>query len=457
MDELLAHDLETFRDLLESAAEQSAAFLEKVVDRPVVPDTAGMEAVAAQSLPLRGVGGRRALERFRTEWEPFMAASAGPRFQGFVTGGATPASVAGDWLVSAMDQNVASADGGAAALETQVVDWTAQLLGLGGEHRGAMTTGATTANLTALAVAREWAGHRQGVEVNEDGVAALGRVRVFAGCPHSCIPKALSVLGLGRRCLDLVDLLPGREAVDVAALERAVAGADGPVIVTASAGTVNTVDFDDLAALVELRDRFGFWLHIEAAFGAFAALDERFAHLVEGVGQADSVAVDLHKWLNVPYDAAVAYTRHRDLQLSVFRNVSSYLAAPGAVPDYLHLVPENSRRFRALPAWLTLVAYGKEGHAEIVRRNNDAAARFGERVAGMAEATLLAPVRMNVVCFTTDAPTSDVLRALADSGEGYLTPTQLAGQAAIRAAFSNWRTTVADADRLAEAVAAAMR
>lgn len=456
MDELLAHDLDTLRDLLGTTATQAADFLEEVTDRPVVPDTSGLTSAAA-SLPTKGVGGRRALERFRAEWQPSMTASAGPRFQGFVTGGATPASVAGDWLVSAMDQNVAGADGGAAALETQTVDWIAQLLGLGGEHRGAMTTGAATANLTALAVAREWIGRRQGVEVNDVGVAALGGVRVFAGCPHSCIPKALSVLGLGRRSLELVGLLPEREAVDVDALERTVAGADGPVIVAAGAGTVNTVDFDDLAALVELRDRYGFWLHVDAAFGAFAALDERYSHLVERMGEADSIAVDLHKWLNVPYDAAVVYTRHRDLQVSVFRNISDYLAAPGAIPDYLHLVPENSRRFRALPAWLTLVAYGREGHAEIVRRNNDAAAHFGARIAEMAEARLLAPVRMNVVCFTTDAPTSDVLRALADSGEGFLTPTQLDGQPAIRAAFSNWRTTVADADRLADAVVAVMR
>jgi glutamate/tyrosine decarboxylase-like PLP-dependent enzyme len=344
-------------------------------------------------------------------------------------------------------------DSSAQDLERETVGWLAELFGLGAEFSGAFVTGATMSTVTGLAIAREWLGERAGVAVSEAGNAALGPVTVLSGSAHSSILKALSFLGMGRSALRKVPVLPGREAVDVAKLAEALESLDGPAVVVANAGTVNTVDFDDLRAIAALKQRYDFWLHVDAAFGGFAALSPEHAALTAGLDQADSVVVDLHKWLNVPYDSAVQFTRRRDLQLRVFSNNAAYLGEIGETPDFLHLTPENSRRLRALPAWFSLVAYGRDGHREIVERCVSLARDLGARLDGSPHWRLLAPVRLNVVCF---APAEDVtqdridtlVRAIAEDGTTFLTPTVYDGHPGLRAAFSNWRTTLADIDRV---------
>ncbi|MFG3024255.1 pyridoxal phosphate-dependent decarboxylase family protein [Streptomyces sp. NPDC048254] len=460
MHRMLADDLARFPGLLRSARDVAARALAGLGERPV----AALGPVPARAaLPERGEGGEGALARFTERWAPGLSASAGPRYLGFVTGGVTPASLTGDWLTSAYDQNAAGAVGSwGAALERETVAWLAELFGLGEAHGGAFVTGATMSNTVGLAIAREWLGERLGVDVSRAGSAALGPVDVLSGSPHSSVGKALSVLGIGRDRLRPVPLLPGnREAVDVTALDAALAALDGrPAIVVANAGTVNTVDFDDLRAIAALKERHDFWLHVDAAFGAFAALSPAHAPLVAGLDAADSVCVDLHKWLNVPYDAAVQFTRRSDLQVAVFHNESPYLGPPTGEPDFLHLTPETSRRLRALPAWFSLTAYGRAGYREIVERNVAEARRLGAGIDALPDLRLLAPVRLNVVCFTlAENPTQErvdaLARALAASGETFLTPTVFGGVPALRAAFSNWRTTEDDTRRVLAAVAAA--
>ncbi|WP_271222855.1 pyridoxal phosphate-dependent decarboxylase family protein [Streptosporangium carneum] len=452
----LDDDLRHLPELLEATRAYAVRILRGLDERPV----AGTPAPSAPSaLPERGAGLAGAMETFARRWEPGFSGSAGPRYLGFVTGGATPAALAGDWLTGTLDQNPTSAlDSGAQDLERETLAWLRELFGLSEEHSGIFVSGATMSNVTGLAIAREWLGEQRGVSVAEEGAAALGPVRVLSGSPHSSVGKALSMLGLGRAALRQVDVLPGREAVDVARLADELAALDGrPAIVVANAGTVNTVDFDDLRAIAELRERYPFWMHVDAAFGAFAALSPEHAHLVDGLAEADSVCVDLHKWLNVPYDGAVQFTRRRDLQARVFRNAAAYLGPLGETPDFIHLTPENSRRLRALPAWFTLAAYGREGHAEIVRRDIAMAARLGELVDAMPAYRLLAPVRLNVVCFTLAAAperVGELAAAIAASGEAFLTPTVYDGLPALRAAFSNWRTTDADVRRVAEVLEA---
>lgn len=453
MHRTLADDLSRLPELLQSARDFAAGEVDGLDGRPVAHPG---KVPALEPLPAEGHGAQGALSRFAERWAPGFSGSAGPRYLGFVTGGATPASLTGDWLTGAYDQNLSGGAGSSAsALERETVGWLRELFGLGEAHSGAFVTGATVSNTVGLAIAREWLGERLGVSVSREGAAALGPVDVLSGSPHSSVTKALSVLGIGRDRLRTVPVLTGnREAVDVERLAAALDELDGrPAVVVANAGTVNTVDFDDLRAIAALKERYDFWLHVDAAFGGFAALSPSYAHLVDGLDAADSVCVDLHKWLNVPYDAAVQFTRRRDLQVRVFHNESPYLGLPTGDPDFLHLTPENSRRLRALPAWFSLMAYGREGHREIVERNIALARLLAERITDVPELRLLAPVRLNVVCFTlADEPTRERVHALAAavaaSGEAYVTPTVYAGTQGLRAAFSNWRTTEADTERV---------
>lgn len=329
MDALLAGDLARLPELLGMTREYAVRFLAGLDERAAAH--AGWRAADGKApLPAEGRGLAAALAEFGERWEAGLSGSAGPRYLGFVTGGATPAGLAGDWLTGTYDQNAASGgDSCAAELEQETLRWLRELFGLGDAHSGAFVSGATAANTVGLAIAREWVGERLGVRVSRAGADALGPVTVLSGAPHSSIGKALSILGIGRDRLRTVATLPGREAVDVPALATALAELRGrPAVVVANAGTVNTVDFDDLRAVAALRDRFPFWLHVDAAFGGFAALSPAHAHLTAGLDLADSVCVDLHKWLNVPYDCAVQFTRRRDLQTAVFHNASPTWACP---------------------------------------------------------------------------------------------------------------------------------
>jgi len=422
----------------------------------------------AQSIPVKlsqaGVGFTETLNQFKARWAAQLTGSAGPRYLGFITGGATPASVVGDWLTSVFDQNpMNSLDGGGQQLERETLAWLRDLFGLPDSFAGSFVSGATQSNMVGLAIAREWLGEQRGISVAQAGLAALGPVTILSGASHSSVYKAASILGFGRKAIRSLPVMPEREAVDIAALESALAAMNGePVIVVANAGTVNTVDFDDLPAIAALKSRYPFWLHVDAAFGAFAALSPAHAHHVDGLELADSVCIDLHKWLNVPYDSAVQFSRHQALQVRVFQNAAAYLGLPADNPDFVHLTPENSRRFRALPTWFSLMAYGRAGHADIVQRNIAQAALLGAQITAQeSRLRVLAPVRLNVVCFTltvepSEARVQALIRQLRDDGEIFLTPTVYKGVWGLRAAFSNWRTEVADVERCLKALSRAL-
>ena len=428
-------------------------YFEGLEARPVVAPAAHVEPVP------EGLGVEAALALFGERYAPQLSGSPGPRYLGFVTGGATPAALAGDWLASAYDQNVSHEAGSvAAAIERETTRTFARWFGLDPALEGHYVSGATTANLVALATARQALLAARGHDVAEAGLRDAPPLDVVAGMPHASVAKALSVLGLGRRALRTVATLPGRTAIDPAALERALAERPGtPAVVVASAGEVNTGDFDDLAAVTRIARAHGAWLHVDGAFGLFAALLPGHRGLFEGLEVADSVTVDLHKWLNVPYDSAIAYTRDPAATRAVFRSSAAYLSD---APDPLHSTPENSRRFRALPAWCTIAAYGRDGVAEVVDRCCALARRFAEGLARIEAFELLDPVRLNIACFALrerdPAARDAVLARVAASGRAFLTPTVLHGRPAIRAAFSNWMTTVADVETVLAALEAAL-
>ncbi|MBI1295710.1 aspartate aminotransferase family protein [bacterium] len=451
----LLEDAQHLERLLNRTLDEALAFLASVDERSagaVMPPSFPQTTLADD-----GIGADTALSVFKERYEPWISGSAGPRYFGFVTGGATPAALMGDWLTSVYDQNaLGSAESVAAQLELDTLSLLRDLFGLSDAHAGSFVSGATMANFVGLAIGRQWIGQQHGVDIARDGVHAMPPLRVLSGTPHSSVYKALAMLGIGRNAVVDVACLPDREAVDVNALEDALKAEDGrPCLVVANTGTLNTVDFDDLRAIAMLRDRHPFWLHVDGAFGAFAACSPRYRHLIDGLDLADSITVDAHKWLNVPYDAAMQFSRHPALQAQVFQNAAVYLGQEIGLGNFVHRTPENSRRLRALASWFSLTAYGRQGYAAIVENCCQLAQWLGNQIAAAPEFILLAPVRMNGLCFTfasTDAPVTldDVQRFLAHvtaDGGVFLTPTIYAGIPAIRASISNWRTTAEDLHR----------
>lgn len=445
----LTDDLANLRTLLERTVEEAQLHLDQLDVKPTATPRLKAEKLA---LPDDGLGAAHTLELFAARYGRQMAAVTGPRFWGFVTGGTTPAALMGDWLVSAYDVNASHRqDSVAPDIELEAIAMLRELFGLPEAFHGVFVSGATMSNFTALALAREWVSQQHGHSSARDGLYHQTPIKILSAAPHSSILKALSMLGMGRGgVVPLAKVDSTREAVEIADLERQLAALNGePCIVSASAGTVNTVDFDDLRAIAALKARYPFWMHVDGAFGGFAACSAQYRHLTAGMELADSVTIDAHKWLNVPYDSAMVFTRHSALHPAVFQNNAAYLGEIGDEPDFVHLTPETSRRLRALPAWFTLMAYGKAGYAEIVERNCATARLLGEKIAQSDHFELLAPVRMNVVCFTLKpAPelTPRFLAELRADGRVYLTPTVYNGVPGMRAAFSNWRTTEADVE-----------
>jgi glutamate/tyrosine decarboxylase-like PLP-dependent enzyme len=426
----------------------------------------GAEAAAEAiegNLPEQGAGAAAALAEL-LEAVPAATRSPGPRFFHFVTGGVTPAALGADWLTTVLDQNsfswVSSPLG--ARLEAIAVDWLKELFGLPAEWRGLLTTGATTANFTALAAARRWWAERHGLDVDASGFAGLPAVPVFSsGYVHSSATKALAMVGMGR---ESVRTLSRDEAgrLDADGLEHELAKLDGaPAILIGNAGEVNAGDFDPIGLLADLAERYGAWLHVDGAFGLFARLTPRAAHLAEGVERAHSVIADGHKWLNVPYDCGFVFV-HGDARLeSTFGLTAAYLPADER-PNFGYLGPEASRRARALAVWSTLRAYGRAGYRAMVERHLELAQHLARRVDEAPDLERLAEVPLNIVCFRYCPPDveEDALddvnarlgEALLEDGRVYAGTTRYAGRTALRPAIVNWRTREEDVDLLVDVV-----
>jgi glutamate/tyrosine decarboxylase-like PLP-dependent enzyme len=464
MDTQIHNDSKDISLLFEQVRYITEAYLENIhqhrTSLPGVPEI-------HLSLSELGVGAREALNVFQEKISPLLLAASGPRYFGFVTGGGTPAAIAGDWLTAVFDQNTQFINGkgdASAAIELQTIKMLLDLFGLNQEFAGGFVTGATMLNFTSLAVARQWLGRQWNHDAAKEGIKFP--VKVYSAVPHSSSLKALAMLGLGSAQVQLIPTLPDREAMDVAAFENMLSLVpDEPFILIASGGTVNSVDFDDLQAIAKLRVKYNFWWHIDAAFGAFATLSPQHQHLLQGWEHADSITVDCHKWLNVPYDSAVYFIRkqHAQLQVETFQNGNApYLGDPGANFSYLNLGPENSRRFRALPVWFTLTAYGRQGYQEIVERNIRLAKLLGAGLSASGKFVLSAPVRLNVVCFTTveEAERTQQLQQLLErlyaAGRVFITPTVYKEIPSLRAALVNWRTTEEDIQITIEALVGAV-
>ncbi|MEK7285511.1 MAG: aspartate aminotransferase family protein [Chloroflexota bacterium] len=444
-------------------ADESERFLAALDRRPVrMPNVTSALAAIPSAMPEDGVGTMAALDELVRASDAALG-SAGPRFFHWVTGGGTPAALAADWYTSAIDQNAFAPDSSplGARLEDLAIEWLKDLFGLPQSWSGVLTTGATMANFVGLAAARRSWAQRHGIDVDEAGFAGLPAVPVFSsGYIHPSATKALAMLGIGRgRVRQLVRDPAGR--LDVDTLEDALRALGGtPSIVVANAGEVNAGDFDPIDRMADLAERYGAWLHVDGAFGLFAAVSPRTRGLVAGIERAHSVISDGHKWLNVPYDSGFAFVRDASLLRSAFGLAAAYLPTAGTI--YGAMGPESSRRARSLAVWATLRAYGRNGYREMVERHLDLAQRVARRVDEAPDLERLADVPLNIVCFRFRPPGVDeraldelndrLGKAILADGRVYVGTTRYTGKAAFRPAIVNWRTTEADVDLMVDVV-----
>lgn len=441
------------RELLGRTAEIAADFLESLDERPVFPQTPIEELADALGGPLPDAPSDplQVVEELARRVEPGVVATAGRRYFGFVTGATLPASVAADWLLSSWDQsNGLYAAGPSVTMAEQVAArWTKEILGLPGEASLAFVTGCQMAHVTCLAAARHDVLARVGWDVERDGLAGSPGITVLAGAKrHVTVDRALRLLGLGTASVSEIPAdEAGRMRTDV--LAAALAELDGPGIVCAQAGEVNTGSFDDLDEIATVvRDKDA-WLHVDGAFGIWAAASPQLRSLVTGLERADSWAFDAHKWLNVPYDCGVAVCARPFAHRAAMRLTAAYLKATGEEQNPADLTPEASRRARGVPVYAALRSLGRQGVADLVERCCVHARRFADGISQMPECEVLNEVVLNQVLFRLgdDETTNAVLAGVQQSGEAWMGGTMWDGRAAIRLSVSSWRTTEDDIDR----------
>jgi glutamate/tyrosine decarboxylase-like PLP-dependent enzyme len=447
----------TAEPVLDRARELALAYLATLPDRPV--RAAGEAEALLGPLPAAGEDPVAVLNALAAGAEPGLVASAGPRYFGFVTGGALPIAVAAEWLSSAWDQNAGLhvMSPAAAAAEQAVAGWLRELLGLPASASAGFVTGAQTANLTALAAARHGVLERAGWDVERDGLQGAPRVRVLAGEEaHVTVFNALRLLGLGTGTVESVPA-DGQGRMRADALGEALArGAGAPTIVCAQAGNVNTGAFDPLKEIVAACRERGAWCHVDGAFGLWAAAAPGRAHLTAGAGAADSWAVDAHKWLNLPYASAVAFVAHPEAHTAAMRLTAAYLTTAGPTErNGADWVPEASRRARVFPVWAALRFLGRHGVADLVERCCALASRMAARLDAHARAAVLNDVVLNQVLVRIDdddAATDATVRRVQEDGTCWLGGTRWHGRAAMRISVSGWATTEEDADRSVDAI-----
>jgi glutamate/tyrosine decarboxylase-like PLP-dependent enzyme len=452
--------------LLQRTAVLARDWLAGLAERPVGAreDAAAVAERLRVPLPDGGEEPLAVVERLARDVDGGLVASAGPRYFGFVIGGALPASVAADWLTAAWDQNTAThimSPAGAAA-EQVAGEWMKDLLGIPAEASHGLPTGAGLGNAVGMAAARHALLDRIGWNVESRGLYDAPRIDVLIGGEaHATVLTALQYLGLGRdRVTRIAVDEQGRMRPDALAAALADA-ADRPALVCAQAGNVNTGAFDPLEPIAAEVDRHpNAWLHIDGAFGLWAAAVPALRHLVAGSESADSWATDAHKWLNVGYDCGFVAVRDPDAHRVAMATSAAYLLASDTNRDGWEYVPDSSRRARGFALYATLRSLGRDGVRDLVERCCALARRMADALASVHEARVLNEVNLNQVLVRfgdDDERTREVIRRVQESGEAWMGGTSWQGVAAMRISVSGWQTTDADIDRTAAAIAAAAR
>ena len=443
-------------DLLRNALDRSLAYLGGVGDRRVVPDAAAIARLAELDvdLPRTGLAAPDVLRQLDDVGSPATVASNGPRYFGFVTGAALPAAQAAAWLSSAWDQNAALTlmSPVAACLNAVALRWITGLLGLPSGTAGSFVTGATMANTTCLAAARDAVLARHGWDAASEGLVGAPPVTVVVGAEaHTTVRKALGLIGLGR---DRATVLPVDHQGRIEA--RALPRLDAPAIVCLQAGNVNTGASDPFGPLIEWSRENGAWTHVDGAFGLWAATSPGLRDQVTWVDGADSWATDCHKWLNTTYDCGVALVRSREALAAAMEASAAYL--PGTGTEAMGLSPQSSQRARGIEVWAALASLGSDGVTSLIERSCRLAARFAGRMLDAGFEPLNQVVLNQVLVSFGEAERTDaVIAAVQADGTCWCGPTTWHGIRAMRVSVSGWCTTDEDIDRSAAAVIACAR
>jgi glutamate/tyrosine decarboxylase-like PLP-dependent enzyme len=435
-------------DILDEAARRAHRYLTALNSRPVAPGDAAVSALTALDEPLPQHSGDPAetLALLDRTVSPATIASAGPRFFGFVIGGSLPVALAANWLAGAWDQNAAlyEVTPGVSRVEEVTLQWLIELFELPAGTGGGFVTGATVANFTALAAARHAVLDRAGWNVEADGLFGAPPITVITGEEaHPTLLKSLGMLGLGRsRVMRVAVDGEGRMRAD--ALPRL----KGPTIVCLQAGNVNTGGFDPFEPLIEQAHEGGAWVHVDGAFGLWVKAAPTRGHLARGLERADSWATDAHKWLNVPYDSGIAFSRDPHALRAAMAITAEYLPSESPHRNPCDFTPELSRRARGVEVWAALRSLGKAGLAELIERNCRQARRFADGLRAAGHSILNEVVCNQVLVAFGDAErTRRVISAVQKDGTCWCGPTVWQGHTAMRISVSSWATTDADVER----------
>lgn len=440
------------RDLLSLTAETAARYLKNLDERSVAPSPEALMGLREldeplPELPMEAAGVLRTLDRIGS---PATTGMAGRRFFGFVIGGCLPAALAANWLAGAWDQcpGLFAASPIGTALEEVSLGWLLDALKLPAGSGGAFVTGATMANFTALAAARHVVLARAGWDVEADGLFGAPPITVVVGDEaHPSLIKALGMLGLGR---SRVVQVPVDDQGRMRAAE--MPPFSGPAIICLQAGNVNTGAFDPAVEICERAHLSDAWVHVDGAFGLWAAASPKYAHLVEGVANADSWATDAHKWLNVPYDSGLAFVRDAAALKGAMSLTAAYLPQ-GGHREPSQYTPELSRRARGVEIWAALKSLGRTGLADLIERNCRQASRFAEALQ-QGGCEILNEVALNQVLVSFgDAPrTRQVIERVQRDGTCWCGPTYWQGRTAMRISVSSWATRDEDVERSVAAI-----
>ena len=438
--------------LLKDVASRATRYLNDVTHRPVFPSPAAMRDLQRFSVELQdeSIDAAKVLAELDTLGSPATVASTGGRYFGFVTGGALPATLAANMLAGAWDQSAGLELSSPinAHLEKVCRDWLVSLLGLPAQTEVGFTTGATMANFTGLAAARHAVLHAHGWDVEAQGLFGAPPITVVVGQEvHVSVLKGLSMLGLGR---ERVVRVPADSQGRMIATQ--LPAVEGPTIVCTQAGNVNTGAFDPIGEIAARLRGTGAWIHVDGAFGLWAAAAPAKRSLGSGVDLADSLATDAHKWLNVPYDSGLVFVRDRRALNSAMSASAAYLIA-GETRDPHLFVPEMSRRARAVEVWAALRCLGRRGLAELIELNCEHAARFASEL-HKAGHQVLNDVVLNQVLVSFGEPevTRRVIAAIQQDGTCWCGGTSWQGNIAMRISVSSWATTDADVAQSIEAI-----